>query len=88
LEEGAELLDGLVLVQAEVIDDDHVGASPVGTGKLIAADGWRDQERVVGDLDVIAHVVPGDAGRHQADRGRVAVVELQVVEHASPSAGS
>ena len=33
------------------------------------------------DLDVIAYLVPRDAGRHQADGGRVAVVELQVLEH-------
>lgn len=42
---------------------------------------------VVRDLDVIAYLVPRDAGRYQADRGRVTVVELQVLEHAPPSGG-
>ena len=36
------------------------------------------------DLHVVPHLGPGDAGRDQADRGRIAVVELQVLEHASP----
>ena len=29
----------------------------------------------------IAHLFPRDARRHQADRGHVAVIDLQVLEH-------
>src|SRR6266699_2397312 len=81
---GAELLDRFFLVGAEVADQGHVGAGPVGAGVVPAA-GGRDQQMVVRDLDVVPHLLPRDAGRHQAYRGRVGVVELQVLEHASPS---
>ena len=56
------------------------GAGPVGAGELAAVGGRRYQQRVMRDLDVVVHLLPGDARRHQADRRRVAVVELQVVE--------
>src|SRR5580693_9749280 len=85
LQGGAEVVDGRVLVGAEVIDHHHLGAGPVGAGEVTAVGRRRDQQRVVRDLDVIAYLGPGDAGRHQADRGRVAVVELQVVEHEAPA---
>jgi len=42
---------------------------------------------VVRDLDVVVYLFPRDAGRYQADRGRARVVELQVLEHGSPSGG-
>src|SRR5580704_6077651 len=80
LQVGAELADRLVLVGAEVVDHGHLGAGPVGPGVLIAV-GRGHQEMVVRDLDVIPHLGPRDAGRHQADRGRVAVVDFQVLEH-------
>src|SRR5207245_10837801 len=86
LQVGAELLDRFYLVGAEVADQGHIGAGPVGTGVVPAA-GRRDQQMVVRDLDVVPHLLPRDAGRHQAYRGRVRVVELQVLEHASPSGG-
>jgi hypothetical protein len=87
LQLSAELIDGLVLVGAEVVEHDHVGTRPVGAGELAAGRSRGDQQRVMGDLDVVVHPVPGDAGRDQADRGRVAVVELKVVEHAPPPVG-
>lgn len=80
-EEGAELVDRLVLVGAEVFDHGQVGAGPVGAAIVAAAGGRGHQEMVVRDLDVVAHLVPGDRGRHQADGGPAAVVELQVLEH-------
>jgi hypothetical protein len=86
LQEDAEFVDRLLLVRSQVFDHGHVGAGPVDPGVVIAV-GRGHQEMVVGDLDVIPYLLPRDAGRHQADRGRVAVVELKVLEHASPSGG-
>ena len=86
LQVGAELLDRLLLVRSQVCYHGHLGAGPVGPGILVAV-GRGHQEMVVGDLDVVPHLLPRDAGRHQADRGRVAVVELKVLEHAPPSGG-
>ena len=67
---------------SQVFDHGHVGAGPVGAGVVVAVGGGHE-EVVVRDLDVVPHLLPRDAGRHQADRGRAAVVELQVLEHAS-----
>jgi hypothetical protein len=36
---------------------------------------------VVRDLDVVPDLGPGNSGPHQADRGRIAVVDVQVLEH-------
>jgi len=47
----------------------------------------ENQEMVVGDLDMVPDFLPGDTGWHQPDRGRAGVVELKVLEHASPSGG-
>ena len=85
-EEGAELVDGFVLVRAQVLDQGHLSAGPVGAG-VVPAVGRRDQQMVVRDLDVVVHLLPRDAGRHQADRGRAGVVKLKVLEHAPPSGG-
>src|SRR5580704_15091375 len=88
LQGGAEVVDGLVLVGAEVIDHHHIGAGPVGAGEVTASGGRRDEQRVMRDLDVVAHLVPRDPGRDQGDRGRVAVVDLEVVGPARPLVGS
>ena len=42
---------------------------------------WADQQRAVGNLDVVPHLIHGDAGRHQADGRRLTVVVDQVVQH-------
>ena len=87
LQEGAELLDRFLLVRSQVCYHSHLAAGPVGPGILVAV-GRGHQEMVVGDLDVVTHLLPRDAGRHQADRGRAAVVDLKVLEHAPPPVGS
>src|SRR5450755_132205 len=74
-----ELADRLVLVRTEILRDDQPRAGPVGTGVLAAF--FQHQQRMMRDLDVILHIRPRDARGHQADRGRVAVVVRQVVEH-------
>ncbi len=75
-----ELAQRLLLVGSEVAGHHHLRAGPVRPGVLAA--GLRtDQERGVDDLDVIPHLVPGNAGRHQADRRLLAIVIGKVVKH-------
>jgi hypothetical protein len=82
LKEGAEIVDGLVGVWSEILYYGHSGAGPVGAG-ILAAVGRGYQEMMVRDLDVVVYLVPRDAGRYEADRGRVGVVELEILKHAS-----
>src|ERR1700728_1173773 len=79
-QELAELFDRLVLVGSKVLGDNHLRVCPVGPG-VLAAVRRQYQERVMRDLYVVVHFVPRDAVGHQADRRRLAVVVLQVVEH-------
>src|SRR5262249_61162481 len=55
-----ELAERLVLVGSKVVGHHHVRAGPVRPG-VLAAGRRADQERAVGDLDVIPHLVPGNA---------------------------
>src|SRR5215470_8484719 len=75
-----ELPQRLLLVGSEAVGHHHLGAGPVRPG-VLAAGRRADQERSVDDLDVIPHLVPGSAGRHQADRRLLAVVIGKVVKH-------
>src|ERR1039457_3401405 len=74
-----ELADRLVLVRPEILLHDELRAGPVGPGVLDAF--FQHEQRVMRDLDVVLHRSPRRACGHQADRGRVAVVVRQIIEH-------
>src|SRR5271155_5876440 len=68
-----ELAERLLLVRPQIAGHHQLGAGPVGP-RVLAAGVRADQERAMDDLDVVLDVIPGNAGGHQADRRRLAVV--------------